>query len=141
MIGLRAGVPWPVPARTVARNCASGMEAVTSAVAEIQAGRGSAYLCLGVEVMSAYPLIVGRKMTAMFAKLMGARSLPARPANAALPPQPPPHLRPRRSPNRSSPSPRRDVGGMAAARPTCNTARSSSQDAGRARVRESWARA
>ena len=78
VIGLRAGVPWPVPARTVARNCASGMEAVTSAVAEIQAGRGSAYLCLGVEVMSAYPLIVGRKMTAMFAKLMGARSLPAR---------------------------------------------------------------
>ena len=78
VIGLRAGVPWPVPARTVARNCASGMEAVTSAVAEIQAGHGKTYLCMGVEVMSAYPLIVGRKMTAMFAALLRARSLPAR---------------------------------------------------------------
>ena len=33
VIALRAGVPWPVPARTVARNCASGIEAVTEAIA------------------------------------------------------------------------------------------------------------
>ena len=31
VVALRAGVPQKVPARTVARNCASGMEAVTTA--------------------------------------------------------------------------------------------------------------
>ena len=37
VIALRAGVPRHVPARTVARNCASGIEAVTQAVTEIRA--------------------------------------------------------------------------------------------------------
>ncbi len=74
VLGLRAGVPRHVPARTVARNCASGMEAVTSAVAEIRAGHGDLYLCGGVEVMSAYPLAYGPKMTALFAKLASAKS-------------------------------------------------------------------
>lgn len=75
VIALRAGVPRGVPARTVARNCASGIEAVTTAAQAIQAGSGDLYLTMGVEVMSQYPLIVGRKMTAMFAKLAGARSV------------------------------------------------------------------
>ena len=39
---------------------------------------GDTYLCMGVEVMSAYPLIFGDKMTNFFAKLMKARSLPQR---------------------------------------------------------------
>jgi acetyl-CoA acetyltransferase family protein len=73
VIGLRAGVPQHVPARTVARNCASGIEAVTSAAASIEAGRGDTFLCIGVEVMSAYPLIVGRRMTDLFARLAKAR--------------------------------------------------------------------
>ncbi len=74
VIALRAGVPEAVPARTVARNCASGIEAVTEACTEIRAGHGSLYLCLGVEVMSAYPLIFGRKMTRFFARLMKAKT-------------------------------------------------------------------
>lgn len=78
VIALRAGVPQEIPARTVARNCASGIEAVTQAVTEIRAGNGSLYMCLGVEVMSAYPLIMGRKLTGFFESLMKARSLPAR---------------------------------------------------------------
>jgi acetyl-CoA C-acetyltransferase/acetyl-CoA acyltransferase len=78
VIALRAGVPEPVPAYTVARNCASGMEAVTSAVTSIRAGRGDTYLCLGVEVMSSYPMMFGRKMTALFERLSKARSLGAR---------------------------------------------------------------
>src|SRR5580765_1521263 len=36
VIALRAGVPRSVPARTVGRNCASGMEAVTSAATLIE---------------------------------------------------------------------------------------------------------
>lgn len=75
VIALRAGVPQAVPARTVARNCASGIEAVTSAVANIRAGLGDTYLAIGVEVMSAYPLIMGPKLTGFFERMMKARSL------------------------------------------------------------------
>ena len=75
VIAIRAGVPEHVPAKTVARNCASGMEAVTSAVTSICAGDGDLYLSLGVEVMSQYPLIYGPKMTQLFTRLMAARSL------------------------------------------------------------------
>jgi acetyl-CoA acetyltransferase family protein len=78
VVALRAGVPRHVPARTVGRNCASGIDAVTSAIASIRAGEGELYLTLGVEVMSAYPLIYGEKMTRLFASLAGAKSLGAR---------------------------------------------------------------
>ncbi len=78
VVALRAGVPEHVPAFTVARNCASGIEAVTNAAVRIEAGRGSLYLCGGVEVMSAYPLVFGREMTALFERLSRARTLGAR---------------------------------------------------------------
>ncbi len=74
VIALRAGVPQEVPARTVARNCASGMESVTSAICSIRAGEGSLYLCGGVEVMSGYPLIMGAKLTKLFTALSRTRS-------------------------------------------------------------------
>lgn len=74
VIALRAGLPESVPALTVARNCASGMEAVTQAATLIEAGQGELFLVVGVEVMSAYPLIFGRGMTDLFAKLSRARS-------------------------------------------------------------------
>ncbi len=75
VIGLRAGVPESVPGRTVARNCASGIEAVTSAVANIRAGFGDTYLAMGVEVMSGYPLIMGRRLTGFFERMMKARGM------------------------------------------------------------------
>ncbi|MCZ6597656.1 MAG: acetyl-CoA C-acyltransferase [Planctomycetota bacterium] len=78
VIALRAGVPRPVPAQTVARNCASGMQAVTTAVTKIEAGRGDLFLCLGVEVMSAYPLLFNRRAVGFFSRLARARSLGAR---------------------------------------------------------------
>lgn len=78
VLALRAGVPRQVPARTVARNCASGIEAVTTAATSIEAGQGDLFLSVGVEVMSAYPLVFGKKMTGLFAKLASARSLGAR---------------------------------------------------------------
>ncbi len=73
VIALRAGIPWSVPARTVARNCASGIEAVTSAVINIEAGMGDLFLCMGVELMSSYPLIFSRRMTRWFARLARAK--------------------------------------------------------------------
>jgi acetyl-CoA C-acetyltransferase/acetyl-CoA acyltransferase len=78
VIALRAGVPRAVPAHTVARNCASGMQAVTTAATQILAGRGELFLCLGVEVMSAYPLLFNRKAVGFFSRLARARSLGAR---------------------------------------------------------------
>ena len=74
VIALRGGLPRSVPAVTVGRNCASGMEAVTQAATQIEAGHASLVLCVGVEVMSAYPLSYGRKMTDLFARLSKARS-------------------------------------------------------------------
>ncbi|MBL8801579.1 MAG: thiolase family protein [Planctomycetes bacterium] len=93
VIAIRAGVPQRVPAHTVGRNCASGMQALTSAVVQIEAGRGELFLCGGVEVMSAYPLTYGPEMTAMFEQLSKARTLPAR--LAALASFRPWHLKPR----------------------------------------------
>ncbi len=52
---LMAGVPIEVPGFTVQRNCASGMQPITSAYQAIQAGDGEVYLCGGVESMSNIP--------------------------------------------------------------------------------------
>jgi len=75
VIALRAGLPRSVPAHTVARNCASGMQAVTTAATEIEAGHGSLYLTMGVEVMSQYPLLFNKRAVGFFGRLARARSL------------------------------------------------------------------
>lgn len=93
VIALRAGVPRQVPAMTVARNCASGMEAVTTAATRILAGRGELLLAGGVELMSAYPLVYGPEMTDFFARLARAKS--AGQKLAALARFRPWHLKPR----------------------------------------------
>jgi acetyl-CoA C-acetyltransferase len=55
---LMAGVPLDVPGYTVQRNCASGIQSVTSAYQAIQAGDGEVYLCGGTESMSNIPYIL-----------------------------------------------------------------------------------
>ncbi len=55
---LMAGVPIEVPAFTVQRNCASGMQSITSAYQAIQAGDGEIYLCGGTESMSNIPYLL-----------------------------------------------------------------------------------
>ncbi|HSU65282.1 MAG TPA: acetyl-CoA C-acyltransferase [Tepidisphaeraceae bacterium] len=54
---LWAGIPYRVPALTVQRNCASGMEAVADASDRIRAGRGKMILAGGAESMSTLPLL------------------------------------------------------------------------------------
>jgi len=66
VIALRAGFPESTPAMTVHRNCASGMESITTAAARIHAQEGKIYLCGGVESMSNIPFLYSRKMTALF---------------------------------------------------------------------------
>src|SRR4029077_14393727 len=53
---LRAGVPERVPAATVQRNCASGMEAVADGLYRIHAGDARLVLAGGMESMSQIPL-------------------------------------------------------------------------------------
>jgi acetyl-CoA C-acetyltransferase/acetyl-CoA acyltransferase len=54
---LLAGVPESVPAVSVHRNCASGMEAVAAAAYRIQAGSAKLVLAGGMESMSQMPLL------------------------------------------------------------------------------------
>jgi acetyl-CoA C-acetyltransferase len=55
---LMAGVPIDVPGFTVQRNCASGIQSITSAYQAIQAGDGEIFLCGGTESMSNIPYIL-----------------------------------------------------------------------------------
>lgn len=72
---LRAGVPESVPAFTVHRNCASGMEALTQAAVQMRAGEGELFLVGGVESMSLAPLLFPEATGRWLAKLARARSL------------------------------------------------------------------
>ena len=55
---LLAGIPDSVPGYTVQRNCAAGMQAISSACQAIQAGDGEVFLVGGTESMSTAPYIV-----------------------------------------------------------------------------------
>lgn len=74
VVALKAGVNQNVSAFTVHRNCASGMEAFTSAFVRINCGYGTLALVGGTESMSNIPLFYGKKMTEIFAKLARAKS-------------------------------------------------------------------
>lgn len=74
VITLRAGFPRETPAFTVHRNCASGMQSITSAGDRIRAKEGNIYLCGGVESMSNIPLVYNKRMTALFVKLSKSKT-------------------------------------------------------------------
>ena len=74
VIALRAGLPESISAYTVHRNCASGLEAVTSAANRIQLGIVDTVLAGGVESMSSYPLLFSKDFTSVLEMLMKARS-------------------------------------------------------------------
>ncbi|HET9251240.1 MAG TPA: thiolase family protein [Candidatus Eisenbacteria bacterium] len=75
VVALLAGVPEHVPAVTVQRNCASGMEAIVQAHAQVASGQSDLVLAGGTESMSQIPLYVSEGMTRVFEKLSRARSL------------------------------------------------------------------
>jgi acetyl-CoA C-acetyltransferase/acetyl-CoA acyltransferase len=76
IIALRAGIPDRVPALTVHRNCASGMEAVTMAYERMVAKRGEVFIVGGTESMSQVPLLFSPGAADKFARLNKAKSLP-----------------------------------------------------------------
>ena len=74
VIALWAGVPQDRIAHTVHRNCASGMEAITSAAHAIQLGEASVVVAGGTESMSQIPLLFNKEATELFLRLGRARN-------------------------------------------------------------------
>lgn len=75
VIALRAGIPQSVPAVTVHRNCASGMEAISAGAQRLLLGEADVVATVGVEAMSNYPLLYGQEMTRFFERLSRAKTL------------------------------------------------------------------
>jgi len=75
VIALKAGLPANIPAFTVHRNCAAGMEAFSSACLRILNDDAEIILAGGVESMSNIPLFFGKKMTEFFTQLAKSKTL------------------------------------------------------------------
>ena len=74
MVALRLGCGKKVPGWTVMRNCASGMQAIDSAIANIQCGRSQLVLAGGVDALSRAPLLYSEAMVRWFAGMMSLRT-------------------------------------------------------------------
>jgi acetyl-CoA C-acetyltransferase len=75
VVSLRMGCGDKVPAWTVMRNCASGMQAIDSAIANIQTGRAQLIMAGGCDALSHAPLLYNKTMVLWFAALMQAKTL------------------------------------------------------------------
>jgi acetyl-CoA C-acetyltransferase len=75
VISLRLGCGKEVPAYTVQRNCASGIQAIDCAMKDIQLGRHELVLAGGTEAMSRAPLLFNAAMTRWFARFVSSKTL------------------------------------------------------------------
>ena len=83
VVALSAKVPQSVPAFTVNRNCASGLESLVEAAYRIRAGEAELVVAAAVESMSQIPLLFGAEAQGIFTELARAKGLLAR-ARAVL---------------------------------------------------------
>ncbi len=74
LTALRLGCGKHVPAWTVQRNCASGMQALDCAYSNIAAGRSDLVLAGGVEAMSHAPVLLNNHMVSWLADWSRAKS-------------------------------------------------------------------
>ena len=74
VVALRMGCGQKVPGWTVMRNCASGMQALDSAIANIQVGRANLVLAGGVDALSRAPLLFSDAMTLWFSSFFAAKT-------------------------------------------------------------------
>jgi acetyl-CoA C-acetyltransferase len=74
VVALRLGCGERVPAWTVQRNCASGMQSIDSAAQNIASGRSSLVLAGGVESMSRAPILYNDAMVNWLAALARAKT-------------------------------------------------------------------
>ena len=75
VVSLRLGCGKHVPAWTVQRNCASGMQSIDCAAQNIVMGRADLVLAGGTEAMSYAPLLFSEDMATWFGKLSSSRDL------------------------------------------------------------------
>lgn len=75
IIALRLGCGESVPAYTVMRNCASGMQAIDSAAMQIASGRSNLILAGGTEAMSRAPILLNQKMAGWLGRWFAAKSI------------------------------------------------------------------
>ena len=75
VVALRLGIPQSVPAWTVQRNCASGMQSIDSAYKNIRNGDADLILAGGVESMSWAPVLFNHTMVNWLGDLMRSRSI------------------------------------------------------------------
>lgn len=78
VMAIRAGFPQSTIAYTVHRNCASGMQSISSAIEKIETNQGSVYLSGGIESMSNIPLFFNDAFKNFVTKLAYAKSLSTR---------------------------------------------------------------
>lgn len=74
VIAVKANLPVSLEAYTVNRNCASGLEAITSAATAISLGRAQAIIAGGVESMSNVPISFPNSMRNFLRSLSQSRS-------------------------------------------------------------------
>lgn len=75
VVSLRLGCGKHVPAWTVQRNCASGMQSIDSGAQSIATGRADLVLAGGAEAMSYAPLLFSKAMATWFGKFSTARDV------------------------------------------------------------------
>ena len=80
VVALRMGCGHKVPGWTVMRNCASGMQALDSAMDSMRTGRSHLVLAGGVDALSRAPLLFSDAMVAWLANWYAAKSLGRRAA-------------------------------------------------------------
>ncbi|MDH5360628.1 MAG: acetyl-CoA C-acetyltransferase [Gammaproteobacteria bacterium] len=78
IVALRLGCGDKVPAFTVQRNCASGMQAVDTAARNIAMGRSELVLAGGTEAMSHGPILLDQAMVIWLGQWAKAKTLGAR---------------------------------------------------------------
>lgn len=75
VVALRLGCGDKVPAFTVMRNCASGMQAIDNAAIEIASGRSNLILAGGTDAMSHAPLLLNKKMAGWLGHWFSAKKI------------------------------------------------------------------
>ncbi|OAI48864.1 acetyl-CoA acetyltransferase [Gammaproteobacteria bacterium SCGC AG-212-F23] len=78
IVALRLGCGKAMPAWTVQRNCASGMQSIDSAVKDIMLGRHDLVLAGGTEAMSHAPLLFNQAMTNWIGNFSSAKTMGAK---------------------------------------------------------------
>jgi acetyl-CoA C-acetyltransferase len=75
VMAIRAGFPQSTIAYTVHRNCASGMQSISSAIEKINSNQGELYLVGGMESMSNIPLLYSDEFRNLITKFTYTKSI------------------------------------------------------------------